>query len=307
MSVNKSKKYSGKIFLFFGLLMLSFIVLITMPRLSFPLIFAYILSLVIKPVLPLLSGLGLKKNISIYIIFVILIVLLVLPFVKLVPIIKEESENLQFYLPKLETFVRAKFTELQTYSSEKIGIEINNNIFEDAVYNLEDGFKSAIFKVPNYVASILEWIFLVPIFLFFLMKEGHALRKGILQLVPNSFFERGYNLYSQFHKKLGDYILAKFIEATIVGLLIGTGLAVMGVRFAVLLGLLAAITNIIPYVGPVLGTVPALILAMVEYGTVGSQYFGIFGMVASIPMAAVVKLLFEQVQRELYPVQSKRG
>jgi putative permease len=285
-----------------------------------------------------------------YLIFFTFIILLILPFIKLIPIVKEESENLQYYVPKLERFVRIKYIEIQRYSENKIGISLGDNLIDDGILNIKEGFKSAIFQVPNYVASVLEWILLVPIFLFFLMKESHNLRRHMLQFVPNQIFERVYYLYSQFHKKLADYILAKFIEASIVGLIIGIGLVIMDVRFAVLLGILAAVTNIIPYVGPLLGTVPALILGMVEYGTgptffaifmlylianlvdmalvfpilvskivnlhpvvvivsviLGSQYFGVFGMVASIPLAAVIKLIFEQVYRELYPVQSRQG
>ena len=346
----KSINYSGKFFFFLFMLIVSVIVLFTMPRLSFPLVFAYIISIVVQPLFPFFMGLGIKKDFAIYIIFITFIFLLILPFIKLSPVIKEESENLQYYLPKLERFVRVKYVEFQSYTEHKVGMKLSNNVIDDAIFNVQDGFKSMIFKVPKYVASILEWIFLVPIFLFFLMKEGTKLRRSILQFVPNQFFERVYYLYSQFHKKLADYILAKFIEATLVGVIIGVGLAIMDVRFAVLLGILAAVTNIIPYVGPLLGTAPALVLGMVEYGTgstflaifmlylianlidmalvfpilvskvvnlhpivvivsviLGSQYFGVFGMVASIPFAAVIKLIFEQIYHELYPIHSRQG
>jgi putative permease len=84
-------------------------------------------------------------------------------------------------------------------------------------------------------------------------------------------FERFYYLSFKFNKQIGDYIFAKFIEATIVTLIITSGLFILGIRFSLILGLLAGITNIIPYVGPILGLIPAIVLGLVEYG-IGSTF-----------------------------------
>ena len=85
-------------------------------------------------------------------------------------------------------------------------------------------------------------------------------------MVPNPIFERVYFLSSQFNKKIGDYIFAKVVEATILGVIIGTGLAIMELRFSLLLGVIAGVTNIIPYVGTVVGIIPGVIVALVEFG-----------------------------------------
>lgn len=69
-----------------------------------------------------------------------------------------------------------------------------------------------------------------------------------------------------FNRQLGDYFFAKFVEAVIVGGIITAGLLIMNVSNAVILGFVAGLTNIVPYVGPVLGVIPAIILTIGEYG-----------------------------------------
>ena len=53
---------------------------------------------------------------------------------------------------------------------------------------------------------------------------GRRFKRTVLKMVPNPIFERVYFLSTQFNKKIGDYIFAKVVEATIFGLIIGIGL-----------------------------------------------------------------------------------
>jgi putative permease len=99
-----------------------------------------------------------------------------------------------------------------------------------------------------------------------MLKDGVRFRTIVLKITPNSFFERFYHLFSQLNRQFGDYLLAKFIEAAIVGVFITLGLLLAGIKFSLLFGFIAAITNIIPYIGPIIGAIPAIIWAFSEYG-----------------------------------------
>ena len=176
-----------------------------------------------------------------------------------------------------------------------------------------------------------------------MLKDDAQFRRFILGITPNSIFERFYNLHHQFNKNLGDYIFAKFIEASIIGVIITSGLLIIDLNFAFLFGLIAAITNIIPYVGPLLGAIPAIVVAYAEFEftssfwavgvlffvantidlaivfpllvskivnlhpvvvvvsvILGSQLFGLIGMIVSIPAAVAVKLILQELISELY-------
>ena len=330
---------------FFAMLMLVAIVFaISLPRLSLPFLFSYIFYLMLEPIIPALRKAGFSKNVAILIIFTLLFILFLLPLFKIIPTLKVESERLQYYLPKFEQMATAAYEKVQQEARVRFNFEIDRKYLIDGIAYLKDSSRDLILSLPTFAANILEWMFIAPLFLIFLLKDGNRFKHMFLTIVPNSLFERYYLLISQFNKKLGGYIFAKFLEAGIVGLIIGAGLALLGMRFSVILGIVASITNIIPYVGPVIGTVPGLIIAMIEYGygssqfiavlflylfanvidlaivfpllvskivdlhpiivvtsvILGSQYWGVLGMVLSIPVAAAVKLIFIEIYREVY-------
>jgi putative permease len=115
------------------------------------------------------------------------------------------------------------------------------------------------------------------------------LKKLLLSFTPNSIFERFYYVSYAFNRQLGNYFFAKFVEAFIVGAIITTGLYVIGVKYAFLLGFLAGLTNIVPYLGPILGAVPALLFGTIEYG-ISSQTLGAIGLLFLI--ANIVDIFF---------------
>jgi putative permease len=125
-------------------------------------------------------------------------------------------------------------------------------------------------KIPNYLANIMEWVFLVPFFTFFIIRDSVSSKKTLLSFTPNMIFERFYYVTHVFNRQLGNYFFAKFVEAIIVGGIITIGLVLMEIKYAVILGFIAGLTNIVPYVGPFLGLIPAIVLAMVEYGITSS-------------------------------------
>ncbi|MCC7440813.1 MAG: AI-2E family transporter [Bdellovibrionales bacterium] len=111
---------------------------------------------------------------------------------------------------------------------------------------------------PAVVGDLLAWMFLVPILTFFMLNDGLNLKKRLFSLVPNRFFEPTFMMTSKILSSVSDYIRAKLVEAFLVGLMTTAGLLLVGAPYALLFGVLAGVTNIIPYLGPILGAVPAL-------------------------------------------------
>jgi putative permease len=328
----------------FSLLMLGAVTaLFSMRRLFIPLGLAYLGHLILAPIIPTITRFGVGRTAAIWILMGGLLTFSIIPVVKIAPHASQEIENVQFYIPKVENYVRLQFDSIQEEVGRRTGYEINEKYLNEGVGFAKKWIGTAVLQLPQYIATLLEWAFLVPLFLFFMLVDGSSFKRLILRLVPNSIFERFYNLTYQFNKQLGDYIFAKFIEASIVGVIISVGLLIMDVRFSFLLGLVAAITNVIPYVGPVIGSLPGILIALAEYGVsgqfwaiailylianaidialvfpllvskivdlhpmvvvisviIGSVYFGVLGMVLSIPVTAALKLVFLEIHSELY-------
>lgn len=294
---------SYRLLFFVIVIILAMYSLLALPRLSLPLFASYIGYLVLEPFVPRLTMLGLKKNIAVLVIMIGILILSIFPMIKLAPVISTEVENIQYYIPKIEGYVSSQFELLQNFLAKKFGFEIQDKYLPQVFQYVRTGVTSLLLKLPQFLASLIEWLFLVPLLTFFMLADSDKLKRIFLKLVPNSIFERFYYIYHQLNKQIGDYIFAKFVEASIVGFIITLGLVLLKVRFSLLLGFVAAITNIIPYVGPLLGLVPALLLGMTEYGI--SAQFGammILYLVANVIDIAIVFPLLVSKIVDLHPV-----
>ena len=289
--------------LFALVILLLLAALMSVPRVSMPLLVAFILSMVLRPILPILQKFGLGTNLSIIFIFLGLGIFLIYPIIKFSPTVEDEIDKFQYYAPRIEVFIKEQYNILRTSIKAKLGIGLPQKQIDDLIFYINDAMKSFLLKIPNYLAAFLEWLFLVPLFLFFLLRDGFAIKRNLLKIVPNAIFERTYYLVSQFSKQIGDYIFAKFIEAAIIGLIITLGLFLMDVRFAFILGIVAAVTNIIPYLGPVLGAIPGIIVSFIDYGaspTLGAVIV-LYTMANVIDLAFVFPILISKIVN-LHPV-----
>lgn len=343
-----TSREKGQYFFFLLIFFSALAVLYFLPRLAIPVAVAYVCYLLILPFVLKLERFGLSRLQGTSLIFIGLLAIMIYPIILAAPYIGDEVTVLQSYLPRLQEIVTAKYELLRFSVKEKTGFDLGDRLIQDSIVYLTAYSKNVALKLPGYFASFLEWLFVTPLFLFFFLTEGRTFKFLLLRLVPNSIFERTYHLFHQFNKQLGDYIMAKIVEAMIVGTMITVGLWFAGVQFAFLLGLLAGVTNIIPYVGPVLGMVPGILFVLAEYGTgstlvsaliiysvanaidiaivfpvlvskivdlhpvvviisviLGSQFFGVMGMVISIPIAAAIKLLCLEIYDEFYSLDSK--
>lgn len=265
-SLGRNRTEKTRVFIFFFVLFISFCSLALFPRVAIPISVAYVISLIFGQGIPILMRLGLSRTMSVNIVFLVFLFLFTYPLVKVTPIITSEAQNLQYYLPKVERFIKTEYRGLTSKIEDKTGYIVGDEILIDTLKYGKDSTGNLLLKVPKYVGNFLEWIFLVPLFVFFMLKDGKSFKKNFLKIVPNSIFERVYYLSHQFNRQLGDYIFAKFVEASLVGFIITTGLVILDVRFGLLLGILAGVTNVIPYLGPIFGTIPAIIFGLAEYG-----------------------------------------
>lgn len=345
--INRSSVF--QLLFFFTAVLIVIACLFNLPRLAIPLGISYVLFLVVNPIVPKLIKLGLNKTVSVLLVFAGLVFFFTYPVVKMIPTIKNETENFQYYIPKVESYIRTNYSDLRRDIKKNFKIEIGDKALIEGVGYAKDITKKALLNIPKFLASLVEWVFIVPLFLFFFLKDSKKFKGLVLRITPNVIFERFYYLFFQFNKKLGDYIFAKFVEASIVGVIITSGLVILDVRFSILLGIFAGIANIIPYLGPLLGLVPAVIVILAEQGVttefwivmmlysianaidlalvfpilvskivdihpilvvisviLGSQYFGVAGMIVSIPLAAAVKLIVSELYNNIYSVNYNR-
>lgn len=117
--------------------------------------------------------------------------------------------------------------------------------------------------LANFSVALVSktWIALMLVFVvFYLIQDLDKAKSRLTQLAPQIYQKNVGHILGVIDEKVGAYIRGTLLKCLFVGLFTGGGLAVLGLPFALMLGALAGILNIILYIGPVLAAVPALLL-----------------------------------------------
>jgi predicted PurR-regulated permease PerM len=179
------------------------------------------------------------------------------------------SDRLEKQLSDVETGFSQRLPMLQSLhlSTEinKVAREVGARVFED---------------LPGVITSFTINLLLVPLLAYFMVRDGHKLRRRLVSLVPNRYFEMSLIVAHRIDDQIGGYLRGRLVECMLVT---ATQMAAMGIaRLFVpqpqilLISAMCGATNLIPYVGPVMGAGFGVLL-----------YFGAYG----LPMSAVYGLL----------------
>lgn len=259
-----TKIQKAKLYLFFFILFSTVVFAIIFPRLTLPFGFSYIVYLMCKPLTRRLTTGTRKQRLINLAVVLVGLSFLVFPLVASIYNLDTDFSRLMNQLPEVQSILQEKFFGMKVKFFEKFGVRLNFDPVVFLVSKLEAQGQVILAGFPDFLSSVFEWMLLVPMFLFFFFVESKRFNEKLLEAIPNSIFEKTYVLFSQFNTKFGEYIMAKFVEATILGGLVTLGLLIVDFPYPFVLGFVAGITNILPYIGPVIGFVPAFFIALLS-------------------------------------------
>jgi predicted PurR-regulated permease PerM len=115
-------------------------------------------------------------------------------------------------------------------------------------------------------AGSLFSFLVIPFVTYFALAQGDRAVKRLLERVPNKYFEMTLNVVDKIQKDLVGYLRGWILDSVIVGIINIVGYIIIGVNYPVLLGIIAGIANLIPYVGPFVGVIPAVLVGATQTG-----------------------------------------
>lgn len=253
-----------KVTLLLAILLTAFWVASLVPSLVLALILSTILSFVLKPVVKVLEfRMGLRRSIAILSVFVLAGGTLVLLSLQTVPIIVSRLEELynQFktfpFQEKLDVAARDLTEHLPFLDAPSVSAKANEII--------SGGFEMFNDVLENIV-SFLAMLGIVPFITYFALAEGDIALKRLIQRVPNKYFEMTLNVLNKIQRDLVGYVRGWILDSVIIGLLSVAGLWLIGIDYPVLIGAVAGVANLVPYLGPVVGAVPAFLVSLTQFG-----------------------------------------
>lgn len=322
---------------------LTFVLLAQTPSLGVSVLLSIVFAILLSPVVSAVERKGYSRSISLAVIYFILLSGLgIATYLGSVSLISQWDD----FSRAAPQYFDSTLKRLETYElSWKTQYPFLKNI--QAVESLK-GFKDKttgwfLSHGADVLGNFLTLLFLVPIISFVLLKDGRRFRKRFYELVPNRFFETTFMVTHQITASLSDYIRAKLVEALLVGMITAIGLGVIGAPYAFVLAAIAGVTNIVPYVGPLFGAIPGILiiaaapehqhllwpvvaiylianiidtilifpllvaklvnlhpLLLIGVVMIGQEYYGLIGMLISIPLATAVKVIISEIYYFVY-------
>ncbi|SEN71842.1 Predicted PurR-regulated permease PerM [Lihuaxuella thermophila] len=234
--------------------------------LFFPFLVSGVLFYLFRPVVGALQKMGIPKTLSILLIYLVFIGLLVLLGVIAGPLLKEQFERLVENFPQIMDKARQKFVELnrQPWVSRyvdwnEISIQVTNYL------------KNSLTKIGTNIANffgiltnILVVFVTVPFILYYMLKEGEKAPQYLLRLLPDREREQGRRILSDMDAALSSYIKGQVLISVFVGVIVYIGYLMIGIDYSLILALVTMFTNVIPFIGPLIGTIPALVVGFTD-------------------------------------------
>ncbi|RUA10660.1 MAG: AI-2E family transporter [Flavobacteriia bacterium] len=224
---------------------------------------AAVLSLIARPIMTFLKEKLKLPNLLAVIITMSLFILAIFGIISMfIPLIVQQGYNISLLnTSELHNNIKALLTQINQYFSTR-GIDITNLIKDiDLASNLKiiPSFLNAILSTAG---SISMGLFSVLFILFFFLKDKDLLHQFFLAITPDGKEQRLMNSLNKINKLLSRYFIGLIIQIAILFTIYSIILLASGIESALVIAFLAAILNIIPYVGPLIGGILMLTLTM---------------------------------------------
>ncbi len=236
----------------------------------------------------------LVRTLSISIVFIVTIIILIIVYNYLIPPILQNIKNIIASLPEFQEKLIMWVNEaVERLNSKNIDIENTGKLSKEIIDRIGvisekilGGIVSVLSNLSSFLVNFVVTVILVIYFLIYKEVLVRQIRKVRDVLLPKSVGTALTIFLHDLDNIVGRFLVGEILDSTIVGIVSTVLLLIIKHPFAVLIGFIAGITNVIPYVGPIIGAALAF-------------FFGIFTSIPLGVMGAVLLLLYQQIDGNL--------
>ncbi|WP_328587707.1 AI-2E family transporter [Alteribacter lacisalsi] len=236
-----------------------------------PFLIAGVLFYLLRPIVGLLHKRKVPKPLSILVIYLMMIGVITGLVFLIGPTLQEQVTNLVANAPALFNDFRAMLIDLQNNEWVDRFQETDNFSIEEITDNFTAYLTQAFDVITRNIAgfigtitSILIIIIIIPFILFYMLKDGEKLPDTVLKYLPEKQRDEGHRILNDLDGALSNYIQGQIIVSFCVGVLMYIAFLIIGIEYSLILALVAMVTNVIPFIGPWIGTIPAVIVAIID-------------------------------------------
>ncbi len=226
-----------------------------------PFVIASFIAYLLHPLVQWMYNQHIHKAIAILLIYLLFLTSttygIYLLYPKVIEQLRELSEQLPMYTEMYENIIRNIDD-----STASLPIPIHESI-EQLIVRIERAVEHSIRRAMGGLTKLIDFIFalmLIPVLVFYYLKDFTVIKQTVKKSIPNKYRSSMVTLGESIDDRLGKYIRGQLIVSLFVTIASYIAYKIIGIEFALLLAISMGIANIIPYFGPIIGAIPAVLI-----------------------------------------------
>ncbi|MEJ6950023.1 AI-2E family transporter [Natronospora cellulosivora (SeqCode)] len=235
-----------------------------------PFILGIFLSYLFFPLICFLREKKVPKTCAIYILIIVFLLIAAVIAFLIFPVLMKEleslSENIPEYIQQLDQYIDHLNHEYQRVQLPALIKELLSRVFtraEEQLLVFMENFTEILISSFSLLISLI----LAPFISYYILKDMDKFKKAFIRYLPEDKRSLFLKIISDINNIFLAYIRGQVWVSVVVGILCTLGLYFIGVRFFIILGIFATISNMAPFVGPIIGSIPAILIALLSSPT----------------------------------------
>ncbi|WP_418792288.1 AI-2E family transporter [Phosphitispora sp. TUW77] len=230
-----------------------------------PFILAFFIAYLLNPLVYYIENKKVPRGLAILLVYMVLFCMVTSIMVFGVPYIVEEFNQLGNIIPKLTMEIRGIISDIEgSYSRFKLPQAIKAVIDErikqgeELLINMLRAGADSLVKLFSYLLGLI----IAPVFAFYMLKDAEQIKNSFVLTIPRKYRSDIMAVLRDLDEIISAFFRGHLIISLIVGVLTGVGMYLVGLDFAFIIGLIAGIAELVPYLGPFITAVPAVFLGL---------------------------------------------
>lgn len=287
------------------LLAVALVVVATMGEIMAPFVVALIFAFLLQGGVNRLERLKVPRLVAVTLVFLMFIGAFLAILIILLPLIGRQTANLAGEVPAMVKHWQDVLLLLPDQYPHLISEDQLQELLGQAsreVAGMAERLVSFSFSTFPSVVAMMVYLVLVPLLVFFMLKDKDELMSLMSGLLPHQRPVM-WQIWHEMDIQMANYVRGKTIEILLVGFVSYAVFLVMGLNYAALLALLVGLSVVIPYIGAVVVTIPVTVVAYFQWGWGGELFWlmAIYGIIQGIDGNVLVPLLFSEAVN-LHPI-----
>ncbi len=259
-----------------------------------PFIIAFVVTFFLSPVVDYMEGEGINRTFAVILLIILTLIFLFILWKLTWPTLQTEISSFQKNAPVYMGKIQGSLERGMKLFEKTAGF-IPEGTMQKALQQKINSLTSGIGDISSLLKIVREFVvtfILIQVVVFFFLKDGRRIKKVLIAYVPNKYFETFLTLFYEIHEQISNYIRGQFTDAFMVGILAIMGLYLFDINYAVFIGAIVGVANIIPYIGPLLGFTFGALLVLIDTGSIMDilRFIGVLGFVKLIDSMAISPL-----------------